>query len=255
MCLITFQWQPDADNRLILSANRDEFLHRPTQALHPWQDIEGIYAGKDLSLGGTWLGVHKNGRFAALTNHRDLRIKGPELPISRGDLVLNFLTSNIDPIEYLNMLEDKAELYAGYNLLVADHQQLGYFSNRSQQAPRLLAPGRYALSNALLDSPWPKVKQAKQQLNDWLAIKNNSQPLAELLSSTDIAQDNLLPNTGLGIERERVISCQKIITPDYGTRCSTGLVISKNHIQFEEISWQENGNKAAEKRYHIPLST
>lgn len=251
MCLITFQWQPEAENKLILSANRDEFLQRPAQALHPWQDIEGIYAGKDLSLGGTWLGVHKNGRFAALTNHRDLRIKGPELPISRGNLVLDFLTSDIDPFEYLTMLEDKAELYAGYNLLVADQQQLGYFSNRSQQAPRLLTPGRYALSNALLDSPWPKVKLAKQQLNDWLAIKDNQQPLAELLSSTALADDALLPDTGLDIARERVLSCQKIITPDYGTRCSTGLVISKDHIQFEEISWHTNGEKASEESYRI----
>ena len=254
MCLITFQWQPEAENKLILSANRDEFLQRPAQPLHPWQDIAGIYAGKDLSLGGSWLGVQKSGRFAALTNHRDIRIKGPELPISRGNLVLDFLTSDIDPLEYLKILEDKAELYAGYNLLVADQQQLGYFSNRSQQAPRLLEPGLYGLSNALLDSPWPKVKQAKQQLNDWLTIKGNPQPLAELLSSTEIANDALLPDTGIALEMERVLSCQKIITPNYGTRCSTGLVINNSHIQFEEISWQADGEEASQENFLIPLS-
>lgn len=253
MCLISFQWQPEAENKLILSANRDEFLHRPAQALHPWQDIDGVYAGKDLSLGGTWLGVHKNGRFAALTNHRDIRIQGPELPISRGNLVLDFLTSDIAPLEYLEILEDKAELYAGYNLLVADQQQLGYFSNRSRQAPRLLEPGLYGLSNALLDSPWPKVKQAKQQLNNWLTIKDNQQPLAGLLSSTEIANDALLPDTGIAVEMERVLSCQKIITPNYGTRCSTGLVINKNHIQFEEVSWQVNGEQASRIDYRINL--
>jgi uncharacterized protein with NRDE domain len=251
MCLITFQWQPEAKNKLILSANRDEYLHRPAQALHPWQGIDGVYAGKDLSLGGTWLGVHKNGRFAALTNHRDIRIKGPELPISRGNLVLDFLTSDVEPLEYLELLEDKAELYAGYNLLVADQQQLGYFSNRSQQAPHLLEPGLYGLSNALLDSPWPKVKQAKQQLNDWLAIKDNPQPLAGLLSSTTIANDALLPDTGIAVEMERVLSCQKIITPNYGTRCSTGLVINKDHIQFEEVSWQANGELDSRQSYRI----
>lgn len=252
MCLITFQWQPEAQNKLILSANRDEFLNRPALALHPWSDIEGVYAGKDLSLGGTWLGVHKNGRFAALTNHRDMRIEGPKLPISRGNLVLDFLISDIDPLEYLKTLEAKAELYAGYNLLVADQQQLGYFSNRSQQAPHLLEPGLYALSNALLDSPWPKVEQAKQQLNSWLSVVDNQQPLTELLSSTTVANDSLLPDTGIGIEMERVLSCQKIITPNYGTRCSTGLVINKTHIQFEEVSWQANGEQASRQSYHIP---
>jgi len=251
MCLITFQWQPEAENKLILSANRDEFLNRPAQALHPWQDIDGVYAGKDLSLGGTWLGIHKNGRFAALTNHRDVRIKGPELPISRGNLVLDFLTSDIDPLSYLELLATKSELYAGYNLLVADQHQLGYFSNRSEQAPRLLAPGVYGLSNGLLDSRWPKVEQAKQQLNDWLTINDNQQPLAGLLSSTVIANDSRLPDTGIAVEMERMLSCQKIIMPNYGTRCSTGLVINKDHIQIEEISWLENGDEDSRQAYQL----
>ncbi len=251
MCLITFQWQPGTDNPLILSANRDEFLNRPAQALHPWPDFEGVYAGKDLSLGGTWLGVHKNGRFAALTNHRDVRIKGPKLPISRGNLVLDFLTSDIDPLSYLELLATKSELYAGYNLLVADQQQLGYFSNRSEQAPRLLDSGVYGLSNGLLDSQWPKVKQAKQQLNDWLTSKDNQQPLAGLLSSTTIANDSLLPDTGIALEMERMLSCQKIITPNYGTRCSTGLVINKDHIHIEEVSWLANGDQDSRQAYQL----
>lgn len=253
MCLMTFQWQPHANNKLILSANRDEFLHRPAQALHPWPDATGVYAGKDLSLGGTWLGVNKNGRFAALTNHRDMRIKDPASPISRGRLVLNFLTSDIDALEYLDALHKDAESYAGFNLLVADQYQLGYFSNRSQQAPKRLEPGVYGLSNALLDSPWPKVEHAKQQLNDWLANPDNPQPLAHLLSSTSIAPDSLLPDTGIGLEMEKVLSCQKIITPNYGTRCSTGLIINKNHIQFEEVTWQANGEQASQASYHIPI--
>ena len=253
MCLMTFQWQPDAENRLILSANRDEFLNRPAQALHPWPDFEGVYAGKDLSLGGTWLGIHKNGRFAALTNHRDMRIKGPQSPISRGNLVLDFLTTDIGALEYLEALENNAELYAGFNLLVADQYQMGYFSNRSQQAPRLLEAGLYGLSNALLDSPWPKVEKAKQQLNSWIKITDNPQPLTDLLSSTTIAPDSLLPDTGIGLAMEKVLSCQKIITPNYGTRCSTGLIVNENFIQFDEVSWQASGEQASQVTYHIPI--
>ena len=253
MCLMTFQWQPDAVNRLILSANRDEFLNRPAQALHPWPDFEGVYAGKDLSLGGTWLGIHKNGRFAALTNHRDMRIKGPQSPISRGNLVLDFLTTDIGALEYLEALENNAELYAGFNLLVADQYQMGYFSNRSQQAPRLLEAGLYGLSNALLDSPWPKVEKAKQQLNSWIKITDNPQPLTDLLSSTTIAPDSLLPDTGIGLAMEKVLSCQKIITPNYGTRCSTGLIVNKNYIQFDEVSWQASGEHASQVTYRIPM--
>jgi uncharacterized protein with NRDE domain len=135
--------------------------------------------------------------------------------------------------------------------LVAAQPQLGYFSNRSQQAPRLLEPGLYGLSNALLDSPWPKVEQAKMQLNDWLAIADNRQPLAGLLSSTTLANDDLLPDTGIGLEMERVLSCQKIITPNYGTRCSTGLVMAGDNIQFEEISWQANGEQDTRESYSI----
>ncbi|MBA33880.1 MAG: hypothetical protein CMI14_00430 [Oleispira sp.] len=253
MCLITFQWQPDDENTLILSANRDEFFHRPTEALHPWPEIEGIYAGKDLSQGGTWLGVHKNGRFAALTNHRDMTIEEPKNPISRGSLALDFLASNIGPLEYLQSLEAKAELYAGFNLLVADKNQLVYFSNRSRQSPRILTPGIYGLSNALLDSPWPKLQLAKQQLTDWLAKKDPQLPLVGLLASTATAEDSLLPNTGIGLETERMLSCQKIISPSYGTRCSTGLIINRQHIQMDEISWQANGEKLDEKSYRIAL--
>jgi uncharacterized protein with NRDE domain len=253
MCLITFQWQPSAENTLILSANRDEFFNRPTQTLHPWPDIEGLYAGKDLSQGGTWLGVNNSGRFAALTNHRDMTIKDPESPISRGNLALDFLASNINPLEYLQTLEDKAEQYGGYNLIVADKNQMAYFSNRAQQAPRILTPGIYGLSNALLDSPWPKLQLAKQQLNDWLSKKIPEQPLVGLLASTAIEEDSLLPNTGIGLATERMLSSQKIISPNYGTRCSTGLIINRQSIQIDEISWQANGEQANTSHYRIEL--
>jgi uncharacterized protein with NRDE domain len=254
MCLITFQWQPNADNKLVLSANRDEFLHRPALALQPWQDVDGVYAGKDLSQGGSWLGIHKSGRFAALTNHRDMRNKGPENPISRGNLVLDFLTSKTSAMDYLSALESQSHLYAGYNLLVADHDHLAYFSNRSNQPAQILEPGLYALSNALLNTPWPKVTSAKNSLSNWLKTPKSQQPsLAELLSSKTMADDNELPDTGIGIDMERVLSCQKIVTPNYGTRCSTGLVWSRNQIQIEEVSWLADGTESSRESHLIIL--
>lgn len=252
MCLITFQWQPDDENRLILSANRDEFLHRPARPLQAWPEADGVYAGKDLSQGGSWLGIHKNGRFAALTNHRDMRSQGPKDPISRGKLVLDFLTSNIPALEYLQQLEENSAFYAGYNLLVADHHQLAYFSNKSTQPARILAAGLYGLSNGLLDTPWPKVESAKKSLSNWLVNPAEDQmSLSRLLSSTDVAHDPSLPDTGIGLDMERVLSSQKIITPNYGTRCSTGLIISKNGIDIEEVSWLENGQEETSQRHYI----
>ena len=251
MCLISFQWQPDTDQPLILTANRDEFLHRPASALHHWPEHEGIYAGQDLSQGGTWLGVQKNGRFAALTNHRDMRITGPENPITRGDLVLKFLTSAQSPLDYLKALENTSELYAGYNLLVGDHQQLAYFSNRSGAPAKALVPGLYGLSNGLLDSPWPKVDKAKQQLGQWLAERNHQLPLAGLLASTTLAEDAALPDTGIQIEMERALSCQKIVLPNYGTRCSTGLIMTKTGFDIEEISWQADGSEQSRVNFSI----
>lgn len=259
MCLISFQWQPDSPQPLVLSANRDEFLHRPAQVLQPWASAQGIYAGKDLSQGGTWLGVHSRGRFAALTNYRDMRAKGPENPISRGKLVIGFLTSTLDPLSYLHTLEYEAESYAGYNLLVGNLTQLGYYSNRSGQGVRLLPPGLYGLSNALLDSPWPKLNSAKSHLAHWLKVRgseevnNDCSSLARLLSSTAIAPDEALPDTGIGLEMERVLSSEKIITPNYGTRCSTGLIINQNSLLIEEVSWQPNGEEESTQKHVITL--
>ena len=256
MCLITFQWQPDCEHKLILTANRDEFLHRPALELHPWPESDGIYAGKDLTQGGTWLGAHQNGRIAFLTNHRDMTPDGqkrqPKNPISRGQLVLQFLTSNLSAKEYLQQLEDSAHCYDGYNIVVAAGNHLGYYSNRSEQPAKLLEPGLYGLSNALLNTPWPKLKTATNKLSSWINTEQNQRsPLATLLSSTKVAPDEKLPDTGIGPAMERILSCEKIITPNYGTRCSTGMVWHQNQLEFEEISWHAHGSERSRQRYVI----
>lgn len=292
MCLITFQWQPNSEQKLVISANRDEFLHRPALELHQWESADGVFAGKDLTHGGTWLGVQKTAlkkpRFAFLTNHRDMspaaREKTPSNPISRGNLVLNFLTSEVSALDYLKQLEETSQQYDGYNIVVAEGDNLGYFSNRSGESAKLLEPGLYGLSNALLDTPWPKLTQAKSSLNQWLHSQlHDSQPiysqpvrndedqhpqLAGLLASTAVAADENLPATGIGIEMERVLSSQKIITPNYGTRCSTGVIWNRcfrgnehevvseaeDEIEISEISWNADGSERSRCQHMIHSS-
>lgn len=255
MCLITFQWQPNSERKLILSANRDEFAQRPALPLHEWKDHDGVFAGKDIQQGGSWLGVHKNGRFAALTNHRDFRIKDPKNPISRGRLVLDFLIDSMPPLDYLKQLEQTAHEYAGFNLIVADTNSMAYFSNRSGFAPKKLKPGVYGLSNGLLDTPWPKLSSATRKLNNWLNTPAHGQPpmqgLAGLLSSTEYANDTDLPETGITLEQERILSSEKIITPHYGTRCSTGLIWEDDNITIEEVSWEIDGSEKERHRYEL----
>lgn len=255
MCLITFQWQPRSERKLILSANRDEFTQRPALPLHPWKDHDGVFAGKDIQQGGSWLGVHKNGRFAALTNHRDFRIEDPKTPISRGRLVLDFLIASTSPLDYLKQLEKTANKYAGFNLIVADTNSMAYFSNRSGLAAKNLKPGVYGLSNGLLDTPWPKLISATGKLNHWLSTsthrQSSMQGLTDLLSSTEYANDTDLPETGITLEQERILSSEKIITPFYGTRCSTGLIWEDDNITIEEVSWKDDGSEKERHQYKL----
>lgn len=245
MCLISFHWDPDAEDSLILTANRDEFFHRPAAALANWADFPELYAGKDLSQGGTWLGVTKAGRFAALTNHRDMhpeaKAKAPKDPLSRGKLTLDFLTSDIPPEEYIATLIEDQHRYPGFNLLIADREQMVYFNNVDETKAQELTTGTYGLSNGLLNTPWPKLITAKEKLDRW---KNHQiDELAGLLNSTEKADINDLPDTGIGMPMEQVLSSEKIITPNYGTRCSTGLIINKNQTSISEVTFDNQGNQ------------
>lgn len=222
MCLITFNWDNHPTYKLVLVANRDEFFDRPSQVIHQWP--EGFYGGKDLRAGGTWLAMKPNGRFAFLTNYRDMRKAKPEAK-SRGELVKNYLTSELSPQEYLESLALEGDKYEGFNLIVGDASSMHYLSNY-QKGIEAVNPGLYGLSNAFLDTPWPKLTLAKTGLEQ-LIQKEIFDPLAmmPILHSRTIAPDEELPDTGLGLARERLMSCQFIHAEGiYGTVNTTVLL-------------------------------
>lgn len=219
MCLILLAWQQNRDYPLVLAANRDEYYHRPTATAAPWQEQPGIVGGRDLLQGGSWLAMGPNGRFAAVTNFRE---PPPALdpPRSRGRLVSDFLQEKSSPAEYLAGVEAQGPLYRGFSLLAGDRGAVGYLSNR-MAGYRLLEPGLYGVSNALLDTPWPKVVAGKARLASQLTISPlDSTGLFKLLA------DESLPDLPAGISAngDMIAGSQAPIfirTAEYGTRCST----------------------------------
>jgi uncharacterized protein with NRDE domain len=239
MCVIYFAYRKHPEYPLILLANRDEFYERPTARAAVWEDYPEIYAGRDLVHGGTWLGIAALGRFAAVTNYRD-----PEAPPgkhSRGDLVGDFLKSRVSVEDYLTEMSARAAEFSGFNLLVgeinAENNAVGYYSNREGEI-KLLAPGIYGLSNHLLDTPWRKVEKGKSALTKLIEKGGfESEKFFEILGDKTLAEDADLPDTGIGYEREKLLSAIYIETPIYGTRSSSLLTIDKNfEIALDERS-------------------
>jgi uncharacterized protein with NRDE domain len=223
MCLIVFSWRVVPGLPLMAAANRDEFYNRPASPAGWWADHPNVFAGRDLQGGGTWLGITRTGRFAALTNVRAPGERRLDVP-TRGALVSDFLTGDVTPEQYLQQLAPRAGNYNGFNLLVGDKDALHWYSNKADGDPRNgqpLASGIYGLSNALLDTPWPKVTRAKAQFCSLLCQGAPEEAYFEMLTDTTRATDCRLPDTGVGIERERELSSVFINTPVYGTRNST----------------------------------
>lgn len=234
MCLILFAWKAHANFPLILAANRDEFYKRPTAPASFWEDAPGLLAGRDLQAGGTWLGITRRGRVAALTNYRDPTTLKDGAP-SRGMLVSDFLRGRRTPEAYLRWLSPMAARYNGFGLLVGNSDELHYFSNRGMKAP--LSPGIHGMSNHLLDTPWPKVERGKQALGSLLESEKAPSPeaLLDLVADRSRPPDDRLPITGVGLEWERVLSPLFIESPAYGTRSSTILIIDrKGRVTFVE---------------------
>jgi uncharacterized protein with NRDE domain len=224
MCLIVLGYRQHPVWRLIVAANRDEFYARATAALAYWEDAPEILAGRDLLGGGTWLGITRSGKVAAVTNFRDASAPCEKAP-SRGLLVANYLRGDEAPRSYVETLRASANQYNGFSLLVGDREALYYYCNRENLA-RELRPGVYGLSNHLLDTPWPKIVRAKRALRRLIDMREvEPKRILNVLSDTTCPADDQLPSTGVGLGRERLLSPIFIASETYGTRSSTALLI------------------------------
>lgn len=242
MCLIVFSYKIHKTYKLILAANRDEFHNRSTSTATFWQEDSSILAGRDLKMMGTWFGITKKGKFAAITNYRDpsiVRDNGR----SRGELASQFLQSTKSPSDYLNELKTKKNLYNGFNLLLGDKDSIFYFSNMKKEYEEV-QPGIHGLSNHLLNTDWPKIKKGKDFLaecSDESDVDSNC--LFNFLKDEALPLDNELPNTGVRLEKERMLSPLFIRNEVYGTRSSTVLCINyQDNVHFEEKSYDPKGN-------------
>ncbi|HEY6007197.1 MAG TPA: NRDE family protein [Geobacteraceae bacterium] len=235
MCLILIAHDCHPRYRLIVAANRDEYHARPTAKASFWADAPEVLAGRDLEGGGTWLGLTATGRFAALTNFREPHLHRKDAP-SRGRLVSDFLCGNMDEDAFRQRLEREGETYNGFNLLFGAVDRLGIFSNRAQLPPEL-APGIHGISNHLPDTPWPKVVRGKEGLTSLVSAGNPLTPrdLFALLADRTQPADAFLPNTGVGLELERQLAPLFIRGKEYGTRCSTVVLVDQeNKVTFAE---------------------
>lgn len=237
MCLIALAWQVHPDYSLLVAANRDEFHARATAPARFWSEAPWLLAGRDLAAGGTWMGVTRGGRFAALTNFREPMV--PQGQRSRGLLVSEYLQTDIDPEAYAALVRANGGDYSGFNLLLADGHKLVALSNRGM-APRVLEPGVYGLSNHLLDSPWPKVVKAREALRAETA-RPTVDGLLHLLADDAAAPDDDLPDTGVGLAMERLLSSPFIRSAAYGTRSSTALLAGRERIRFVEQAFTAEG--------------
>ncbi|MFS0752336.1 NRDE family protein [Oceanobacillus sp. 1P07AA] len=253
MCLITFAIQKHSEYPFVLIANRDEFYDRPTAKATFWDDAPDILAGRDLKSKGTWLGITKQGKIAAITNYRD-----PSLPetgkYSRGKIPVDFLNKERDSTQFLSNLEEDQSLYSGYNALFGDFQCL-YTYNNIYNSSAQLESGIHSLSNDKLNSPWPKVLKSKGLLQTYLENNQNisSESLFRILQNADKPTDQDLPDTGVGIHLERNLSSMFIDTGNYGTRASTIILVDKrSNVTFIERTYHQ-GIAIGDINYHFSI--
>lgn len=241
MCLILFAYHVHETYKLIVAANRDEFYMRPTLPVHYWNDYPYLLAGRDLHKMGTWMGVTQAGRFAALTNYRDPK-EITDGKRTRGELVADFLKNDDSPEVFMDEASKKRKWYPGYNLLAGDTESLYYYSNIQDEVHKL-EPGIYGLSNHLLNSDWPKVSRGKEGLAR--VIREGHGDMAEriltLLQTSDPVSDEMLPDTGVSLEWERILSPIFIKSEGYGTRSSTVLLMTEEEMYYRERVYSEGG--------------
>lgn len=259
MCLLLFALDAHPRYRLVVAANRDEWYARAAEQARPWGDPSGTIAGVDVSAGGTWLGITTQGRFAALTNYRDprdMRAAGPGEP-SRGALVRGFLEGGGDPDQHLAAVAAEGHRYRGFNLVAGDVRGLAYTSNRGAGVTRV-EPGIHGLSNHLLDTPWPKVRRGASALAALLRDDREAdvEALLAMMRDDTIAPDAELPDTGVGLAMERLLSPMFIRMPSYGTRCTTVLLVERSGlVTFVERTHAPDPRPDAVHRFQLPAAS
>ena len=252
MCLIVVAWQARADLPLAVAANRDEWRDRPAEPAHWWPDAPKLLAGRDLKARGTWMGLTTTGRFAAVTNFRDPADKR-STALSRGTLVTEFLLGSERAREFLARLRPRVGEYNGFNLILGDSSGLYYFGSREGVA-REIEPGIHGLSNHVLDEPWPKVTRGREAMATALQAVDPAPALFEMLSDTRGVADAELPDTGVGIAWERRLAAPLITGPDYGTRASTVVTLTKeDEVVFEERTRDAEGAVTRAERHTFAL--
>jgi len=259
MCILLGLRKGHSEYPLILIANRDEFYARPSQRAGWWGDYPEIYAGRDLVEGGTWLGIGKDGRIAVVTSYRDPANFQRSDVRSRGLMVRDFLSCDGSPRDFFEKLQDMGAHYNGFNLVAGDREALYCWSNRDEGL-QPIPEGCFGLSNHLLDTDWPKVARGKQLLVEAAAAHGARdedtlvEDLFEILQDREIPPDDLLPDTGIGLEGERFLAPIFVESEDYGTRCSTVVLLRENEeVRFEE-RWFPTGERVSEEIQLTPVS-
>lgn len=255
MCLILLAYKVNEDYPLVLVANRDEFLNRPTRAADFWEDRPHILGGRDLKSGGTWLGISANGRLAAVTNYREPHVFCPDT-LSRGCLVSDFLDASVSSKSYLEDVGNRESDYNGFNLLVWDSADLVYYSNRYDRPPEILAPGYHGLSNHLMNTAWPKVRRGKAALESALMRgEPDGQQLLDMLFNSQRAPEEELPHTGVPLNLEIALSSMFIRTDGYGTRSSTVVLVrADGNARFIERSFNAKGEISGTVEFEIQIN-
>ena len=255
MCLILFANNFHSKYKLILAANRDEFYDRPSTEANYWKDYPNLLAGKDLKANGTWLGITRQGKIAAVTNFRDFYSHKDKTEFkSRGNLVTKYLTENFSPKEFFSYLSIHGIEYNGFNLIFGTPDELYHYSNISNAAIRI-ENGIHGQSNNLLDTPWPKVHSGKLRFRKILSMDEVSiDEIFNLLSDDKQFDDELLPDTGVGLEYERVLSFIFIKSPIYGTRSSSLITVDQNNNVFfseKTFNWKTGNYNIVKFEFQI----
>jgi len=249
MCLVILAWQVHPEYPLIIAANRDELHRRPAAAMHWWPDRPGVLAGRDLEAGGTWLAVSRDGRYAGVTNVRETAPAATSFR-TRGELVRDFVTGRDPAMNYATSIEGGA--YRGFNMFAGDGAELLYMSNRGAP-PRLLASGIYGISNALLDTPWPKLQRTRERLRELVESGDiSTESLFEILADRMPAPDVAVPEGLVDASLARAASAPFIVHPDYGTRCSTTLLRRRDGSMIVgERSFDAGGEPTGQETFRI----